>query len=240
MILRKWEDLPDFMRTDEVRPYYEILNKRRGSLVLKRMMDLIGGLILLIILSIPMAVIAVMIKLDSEGPVFYRQERITTYGKHFKIHKFRTMVSNADKIGTAVTVGNDSRITKVGAKLRGCRLDELPQVLDLISGDMSFVGTRPEAVKYVEKYKPEYMATLLLPAGITSEASIRYKDEAELLEAATDPDRVYVEEIVPQKMKFNLQAIEKFSFWGDIATMFRTVFAVLGKDYSEEKQKSRV
>ena len=237
MILRKWEDLPEFMRTDEVRPYYEVLYKRRGSLILKRMMDLVGGLILLIILAIPMAIIAVMIKLDSEGPVFYRQERITTYGKHFKIHKFRTMVSNADKIGTAVTVGNDSRITKVGAKLRGCRLDELPQVLDLISGDMSFVGTRPEAVKYVEKYKPKYYATLLLPAGITSEASIRYKDEEELLEAADDVDRVYVEEVLPGKMKFNLQSIKEFSFIGEIVTMFRTVFAVLGKNYSEEKIK---
>lgn len=240
MILRKWEELPDFMKTEEVRPYYEALKKKRLSLVLKRAMDLVGGVVLLVLLSIPMAVIAVMIKLDSEGPVFYRQERITTYGKHFKIHKFRTMVSNADKIGTAVTVGNDSRITKVGAKLRGCRLDELPQVLDLISGDMSFVGTRPEAVKYVEKYKPEYMATLLLPAGITSEASIRYKDEAELLEAADDVDQVYVEDVLPGKMKFNLQSIKEFSFIGEIATMFRTVFAVLGKDYSEEKQKSRV
>ena len=240
MVLRKWDELPDFMKTEEVRPYYEVLKKKRFSLVLKRMMDLIGGVVLLVLLAIPMAIISVLIKLDSPGPVFYRQERITTYGKHFKIHKFRTMVSNADKIGTAVTVGNDSRITKIGTKLRGCRLDELPQVLDLISGNMSFVGTRPEAVKYVEKYKPEYYATLLLPAGITSEASIRYKDEAELLEAATDPDRVYVEEIVPQKMKFNLQAIEKFSFWGDIATMFRTVFAVLGKDYSDEEQKNKV
>lgn len=240
MILKKWDELPDFMRTEEVRPYYEALKKKRVSLVLKRMMDLIGGLILLIILAIPMAVIAVLIKLDSEGPVFYRQERITTYGKHFKIHKFRTMVSNADKIGTAVTVGNDSRITRIGAKLRGCRLDELPQVLDLITGNMSFVGTRPEAVKYVEKYKPEYMATLLLPAGITSEASIRYKDEAELLEAAADPDRVYVEEIVPQKMKYNLQSIMEFSFLADIATMFRTVFAVMGKEYSDEELKSRV
>lgn len=240
MILRKWEELPDFMRTEEVRPYYEALRKKRLSLVLKRAMDLVGGLILLIILAIPMAIIAVMIKLDSEGPVFYRQERVTTYGKHFKIHKFRTMVSNADKIGTAVTVGNDSRITKIGAKLRGCRLDELPQVLDLISGNMSFVGTRPEAVRYVEKYKPEYMATLLLPAGITSEASIRYKDEAELLEAAADPDRVYVEEVLPGKMKYNLQSIKDFSFLGEIATMFRTVFAVMGKDYSDEEQKSRV
>lgn len=240
MVLKKWEDLPDFMKTEEVKPYYEALKKKKLGLFFKRAVDLVGGLVLLIILSLPMAFIAIAIKLDSEGPVFYRQERITTYGKHFKIHKFRTMVSNADKIGTAVTVGNDSRITKIGAKLRGCRLDELPQVLDLISGNMSFVGTRPEAVKYVEKYKPEFMATLLLPAGITSEASIRYKDEAELLEAAADPDRVYIEEIVPQKMKFNLQAIEKFSFWGDIATMFRTVFAVLGKDYSEKEQKSRV
>ena len=231
MVLRKWDDLPEFMKTEEVRPYYEVLKKKGFSLVLKRAMDLVGGVVLLALLAIPMAVIAVLIKLDSPGPVFYRQERVTTYGKHFKIHKFRTMVSNADKIGTAVTVGNDSRITKIGAKLRGCRLDELPQVLDLITGNMSFVGTRPEAVRYVEKYKPEYMATLLLPAGITSEASIRYKDEAELLENAVDVDRVYVEEVLPGKMKYNLESIKDFSFFGDIATMFRTVFAVLGKDY---------
>lgn len=238
MVLRKWDDLPDFMKIEEVRPYYEVLRKKRISLVLKRAMDLIGGIVLLVLLAIPMAIISVLIKIDSPGPVFYRQERVTTYGKHFKIHKFRTMVSNADKIGTAVTVGNDSRITKVGAKLRGCRLDELPQVLDLISGDMSFVGTRPEAVKYVEKYKPEYMATLLLPAGITSEASIRYKDEAELLEVADDVDKVYIEKVLPGKMKFNLQSIKDFSFIGEIATMFRTVFAVLGKDYSEEMIKA--
>lgn len=237
MGLRKWDDLPEFMRTDEVKPYYEALKKKKISLFFKRSVDLVGGLVLLVLLAIPMAVIAVLIKLDSEGPVFYRQERVTTYGKHFKIHKFRTMVSNADKIGTAVTVGNDSRITRVGKKLRGCRLDELPQVFDLISGNMSFVGTRPEAVRYVEKYRPEYMATLLLPAGITSEASIRYKDEAELLEAADDVDRVYVEEVLPGKMKYNLQSIEKFSFIGEIKTMFRTVFAVLGKDYSDEKAR---
>lgn len=230
-MLKKWEDLPDFMKNDEVRPYYDSLKRKKISLILKRVMDLVGGIILLILLAIPMLIIAVLIKLDSEGPVFYRQERITTYGKHFKIHKFRTMVSNADKIGSAVTVGNDSRITKVGAKLRGCRLDELPQVLDLISGNMSFVGTRPEAVKYVKKYKPEYMATLLLPAGITSEASIRYKDEAELLDVADDVDRVYVDEVLPGKMKYNLQSIKEFSFLGEIATLFRTVFAVLGKDY---------
>lgn len=230
-MLKKWETLPDYMQNDEVRFYYETLQKKKVSMFLKRVMDLVGGLILLILLAIPMIVISIMIKLDSEGPVFYRQERITTYGKHFKIHKFRTMVSNADKIGSTVTVGNDNRITKVGAKLRGCRLDELPQVLDLISGNMSFVGTRPEAVKYVEQYKPEYMATLLLPAGITSEASIRYKDEAELLDASSDVDKTYIEEVLPGKMKYNLDSIKNFSFFGDIATMFRTVLAVLGKDY---------
>lgn len=230
-MLKKWEDLPDFIKNNEVRPYYDSLKRKKVSLILKRLFDLIGGLVLLCILAIPMLIIAAMIKLDSEGPVFYRQERITTYGKHFRIHKFRTMVNNADRIGSAVTVGNDSRITKVGAALRGCRLDELPQVFDLISGNMSFVGTRPEAVKYVERYKPEYMATLLLPAGITSEASIRYKDEAELLDAAENVDRVYTEDVLPGKMKYNLESIRTFSFIKDIITMVRTVFVVLGKDY---------
>lgn len=230
-MLKNWEELPEFIRNDEVRPYYEVLKKKKISLILKRTVDLIGGLLLFILLAIPMGIIAICIKLDSEGPVFYRQERVTTYGKHFKIHKFRTMVSNADKIGTTVTVGNDSRITKVGKKLRSYRLDELPQVLDLISGSMSFVGTRPEAVKYVEQYKNEYMATLLLPAGITSEASIRYKDEAQLLDSARDVDRTYVEDILPGKMKYNLDSIRNYSFLGDIVTMIRTVFAVFGKDY---------
>ena len=219
------------MQTPEVRPYWDVLNKKRGQLALKRAFDVTAGTALLLLLSPPMAVIAVMIKKDSEGPVFYRQERVTTYGKHFRIHKFRTMVSNADKIGTAVTVGNDSRITKVGEKLRGLRLDELPQVIDVIKGDMSFVGTRPEAVKYVEQYKPEYYATLLMPAGITSEASIRYKNEDKLLSAADDVDKVYLNDVLPDKMGWNLKSLKEFSFAGDLATMIRTVAAVLGKDY---------
>ncbi len=230
-ILKKWEDLPEFMRTPEVRPYWESLDKKRGQLALKRAFDVTAGTALLALLSPPMAVIALMIKRDSEGPVFYRQERVTTYGRHFRIHKFRTMVSNADKIGTAVTVGNDSRITRVGAKLRGHRLDELPQLIDVIKGDMSFVGTRPEAVRYVEQYTPEYFATLLMPAGITSEASIRYKDEDKLLNGADDVDKVYVEDVLPGKMHWNLESVRNYSFPGDIATMFRTIAAVLGKDY---------
>ena len=229
-MLRKWEQLPDYMRCPEVREYYDILQKKTGSLIWKRVFDLAAGACVLALTAIPMGVIAICIKADSPGPVFYRQERVTTYGKKFRIHKFRTMVSNADKIGTAVTVGNDSRITKVGAKLRGCRLDELPQVFDVLSGNMSFVGTRPEATKYVERYKPEYYATLLLPAGITSEASIRYKDEAELLDGAADVDRTYIEKVLSGKMKYNLNSIRNFSFWGEIGTMFRTVLAVMGKE----------
>lgn len=231
MILCKWNDLPDNMRIDEVRPYYEILVKKQGQIFLKRVFDFVVALIMLTVLCIPMVVISIWIKIDSKGPVFYRQERVTTNGKHFEIHKFRTMVSNADKIGTQVTVDNDSRITNVGSKLRRVRLDELPQLIDVLQGTMSFVGTRPEAVKYVERYKPEYMATLLMPAGITSEASIRYKDEDKLLKKAGDVDKVYVENVLPGKMKYNLESIKKFSFWGEIVTMFRTVLAVLGKDY---------
>lgn len=231
-MLKQWEELPDFMKIPEVRPYWEVLNKRRGQLVLKRVFDFLTALFLLVILSVPMLVIAVMIKADSKGPVFYCQERVTTYGKHFQIHKFRTMVDNADRIGTAVTVGNDCRITKVGAKLRHLRLDELPQVLDVMEGSMSFVGTRPEVVKYMEKYKPEFYATLLMPAGITSEASIRYKDEGRLLDTADDVDAVYIEKVLPAKMKWNLESVRRFCFLREILTMFRTIFAVLGKDYN--------
>ncbi len=230
-MLRRWEELPDYMRIPEVRPYWEMLNKKRGQLIAKRAFDLVFGLALLVILAIPMAIIGLWIKLDSKGEIIYRQERVTAYGKRFRIHKFRTMVSNADMIGTAVTVSDDSRITRAGRKLRHLRLDELPQVIDVISGNMSFVGTRPEAVKYVEKYKNEYYATLLMPSGITSEASIRYKDEAELLNEAADVDEVYTRKILPEKMKWNLESIRRFGLLRDAHTMFRTVLAVLGKEY---------
>lgn len=230
-MLRKWEDLPAFMQVPEVRPYWEGLRKKRFQLLLKRVFDFLLALVLLVILAIPMMIIAIMIRIEDPGPVFYRQTRVTTCGKKFGIHKFRTMVVNAEQIGTAVTVGADPRITKIGRKLRRLRLDELPQVLDVITGNMSFVGTRPEAVKYVEQYKPEYNATLLMPAGITSEASIRYKDEDRLLNAADDVDRVYIEQVLPAKMKWNLESIRRFRFLREILTMGRTVLAVLGKDY---------
>ncbi|MDO4416064.1 MAG: sugar transferase [Erysipelotrichaceae bacterium] len=226
-MLRKWENLDEWMRQPEVKEYYDLLSKKKVSLFFKRVFDLLIAVILFIILLIPMILIAVYIKTDSKGPVFYRQRRVTQYGKEFRIHKFRTMVVNAEQIGTAVTVGEDPRITKAGHLLRKTRLDELPQLIDVLEGTMSFVGTRPEAVKYVEQYTPEMRATLLLPAGITSEASILYKDEAELLENAEDPDRTYVEEILPAKMKYNLNSIRNFSLLSDLKTMFATVGAVL-------------
>lgn len=226
-ILPKWEELPDDIRTEAVRPYYDALSKRKAGLFFKRLFDIFAALDLIILLGIPMLIIAIMIKSDSKGPVFFRQERVTSYGAKFRIHKFRTMVNNADKIGSSVTVDNDNRITKVGSKLRNHRLDEFPQLFDVLSGDMSFVGTRPEVVKYVDRYSEEMKATLLMPAGITSIASIEYKDEAELLDKAEDADEVYIKEILPAKMKFNLKSVKEFGFFKDIGVLFKTVAAVL-------------
>lgn len=226
-MLREWKDLPEWMQTEEVKKYYDSLYKKKNSLAIKRVFDIVVSAVLLAVFAIPMLVIAILIVKDSKGGVFYRQERVTAYGKKFRIHKFRTMVSDADKKGTHVTVGNDPRITKIGAKLRGYRLDELPQLIDVFLGDMTFVGTRPEAVKYVEKYSKKMVATLLLPAGITSEASIKYKDEAELLEGASDPDKVYVEKVLPEKMKYNLKELKEFSIFNEIKILFKTVVAVI-------------
>lgn len=232
MILRSWDELPKEMKTEAVRPYYEKLKKHQISLILKRLFDLLVSMIMLLILWPIMVVIGIMIRLDSPGPALFLQERVTTYGKRFRIWKFRTMVRGADKKGTAVTVKGDNRITKVGTFLRRVRLDELPQLINILTGDMSFVGTRPEVVKYVEKYQPKFYATLLLPAGVTSEASIRYKDEDKLLQEADDVDRVYIEEVLPAKMVWNLESIERFRFLREILTMIRTFLAVLGKEYN--------
>lgn len=226
-MLRKWEDLPEIMQTEAVRPYYEYLNKRRGSLLLKRTFDIVISAVLLILISPILVILAIMIATDSKGGIFYRQERVTQYGRVFRIFKFRTMVADADKIGTQVTVQNDSRITKIGEKLRKYRLDELPQLINIFMGDMTLVGTRPESIHYVEHYTPEMYATLLLPAGVTSEASILYRDEAKLLRDAENVDKVYVEKILPEKMKYNLEDIRRFSCIKEIGTIFRTVLAVV-------------
>ena len=220
------------MQCEEVRPYYDVLAKKRFSLTLKRFFDILVALLLLLILGIPMLIVAILIKLDSEGPVLFRQERVTAYGQRFRIHKFRTMVDNAEAKGTSVTVSHDSRVTGIGHYLRKYRIDEFPQIFDVLDGSMRFVGTRPEVPKYVERYTNEMLATLFLPAGIMSEACLRYKDEEQLLDVAQDVDTVYMETILPGKMKWNLLSIQAFSLVGDFMTMLRTVLAVCGKNYA--------
>lgn len=227
MLLKPWDRLPEQLRIPEVRPYYEILCQKRVSLLLKRIFDVIVSLVMLILLSPVFLMLAIAVKIDSSGPVFYRQVRVTQYGKEFRIFKFRTMVADADKIGSQVTVSGDKRITRVGKVIRDCRLDEIGQLLNVFSGDMSFVGTRPEVPKYVQAYTPEMMATLLLPAGVTSEASIRYKDEAELLDNAADADRTYVERVLPEKMHYNLAALKKCGILADLQILIRTVASVI-------------
>ncbi len=236
MMLKKWEELPAELQTEEVRPYYDILKKKKVSLFFKRCFDIAVSAVMLILLSPVFLILGIAIKLDSKGPVFYRQVRVTQYNKDFRIFKFRSMVQDADK-GSQVTVSGDARVTRVGRIVRKCRLDEISQLIDVFRGTMTFVGTRPESKKYAEAYSKEMMATLLLPAGVTSLASIYFKDEAELLDAAEDTDKVYIEEILPAKMHYNLKAIQEFSFWGDVKVMFMTVFAVLGKEYKSDSQE---
>ena len=215
MLLLPYERLPRELQCPEVKKYYDILDKKRFSLFLKRTMDIVLSVIMILILLLPMAVIAVIIKLTSKGPVLFKQERVTTYGRRFRIWKFRTMTVGADQKGALVTSAHDNRITGIGATLRKFRLDELPQAFHVLSGKMSFVGTRPEVVKYVERYTPEMMATLLMPAGITSLASIRFKDEDAMIGDVSDPqevDRIYVEKILPKKMEYNLEYISRFGW----------------------------
>lgn len=227
MKFRDWDDIPEFMRNDSVKKYYEILRRKQFSLKVKRSFDIVTSLVLIILLSPVFLFLTVWIKFDSRGPVYYKQERITQYGRKFYIFKFRTMVANADKIGTLVTVQEDPRITKVGGKIRKLRLDELPQLFNIAAGDMSFVGTRPEVPKYVDEYSDEMKATLLLPAGVTSEASIKYKDEDELLKDAENVDEIYIQKVLPEKMRWNLKAIRRFRLSGELGTMVRTVFHVI-------------
>ena len=227
----QWENLPENMKKDPVRPYYNLLVKRKNAIVRKRIMDVFLSFVLTVLLSPVMLAIALAIKAEDGGPVFYRQERITTYGRKFRIFKFRTMVADADKRGPLITGKSDDRITKMGHKLRKCRLDELPQLLNILAGEMSFVGTRPEVERYVDCYTDEMMATLLLPAGVTSMASMAYKDEdtvmAHYLEKGETVDDVYVRRILPKKMRYNLEYLKSVGIMEDLKIMVKTVLEVL-------------
>ena len=237
MLIKKWEKLPLELQIEEVKPYWEYLRKKNFSLFWKRVFDIFVSGIVLIIISPFFLILSLAIIIDSRGGVFYRQERVTQYGKRFRIFKFRSMVSGADKKGTLVTVGNDARITRVGKFIRKFKIDEMSQLIDIFRGTMTFIGTRPEVPKYVNQYKAEYLATLLLPAGVSSTASIMFKNENDMLDKTENADEVYVNQILPIKMKWNLLDIKKFGFWRDIKICFMTVFAVLGKKYEEEDIK---
>ncbi len=231
MELRRWEELPRFMQTEEVAAYHQVLVRRRASLFWKRWSDFLLSSLLLFLLWPLMAAVAVWIRLDSEGPALFMQKRVTQYGRVFWILKFRTMEAERKEAGSLVTLQEDRRITRAGRFLRCFRLDELPQLFNIWKGEMSFVGTRPEVPQYVKHYTKEMYATLLLPAGLTSEASIRFKDEAAFLApflaAGEDADEAYIGHVLPVKMAYNLKAVGSYSFWGELWTMARTVFAVL-------------
>lgn len=235
MLIKKWNKLPKEMQIEEVRPYYEKLRKKNFSLFWIRFFDILVSFLMLLILLPFFLILSLAIVIDSRGPVFYRQERVTQYGKRFRIFKFRTMVKDADKKGSLVTVGHDARITRVGKFIRKCRLDEVSQLIDVFRGTMSFVGTRPEVPKYVDQYSKEYIATLLLPAGVTSLGAIMFKDEDALLEGKEDTDKAYVEEVLPLKMKYNLKELNKVGLFHNIKIMFMTVFAVLGVKFKEKE-----
>lgn len=226
MILCKWEDLPPEMQNEQVRPYYDYLAQKKMTLAIKFLLDKILAIILLLILSPVFITVAIWIKCDSTGEVFFRQERVTRYGKKFRIYKFRTMVKNAEKLGSQVTTNADMRVTKVGKKIRACRLDEIPQLINILKGEMSFVGTRPEVPRYVKHYTEEMYATLLMPAGVTSEASIEYKDEERLLAEADNADEIYITKVLPEKMRWNYKGLAKQGVIEDIKIMLQTLGAV--------------
>ncbi len=232
MRLLKWSDLPEEFRNDQVREYYDILKRKKVSLIFKRIFDIVVSALLIIVFSPILLIISVAIKLDSKGPVFFRQIRITQYNREFRIFKFRTMFVN-DGSGVQVTVKGDKRITRIGKFLRRFRLDETPQLFDVFRGKMTFVGTRPEVAKYVKRYTPEMMATLLLPAGITSMAAICFKDEDSILLESTDIEDTYINSVLPKKMYYNLKSIKKFGFFEEIKIMIMTIRAVLGEDYTD-------
>lgn len=225
--MRRWENLPEAFRTTETRPYYDLLSERQGTLVLKRIFDLVMSFVLIMVLAPVILLLGILIALDSRGPVIFTQKRVGRYGEDFTMFKFRSMRQDAESLGPQISVGRDPRISRVGHVLRKTRLDELPQLLNILLGDMSFVGVRPEVPRYVAKYTPEMWATLLLRPGVTSPASIRYKDEAKILADAVDPELAYVEDVLPQKMMYNYVYLRELSFVRDLKILMETVIAVL-------------
>lgn len=225
-VLKEWNEIPKGLKNSYVKEYYNILNKKVFQLKIKRYFDIILSIILILILWPIMVIIALLIYFDSSGPIFFRQVRITQYGQKFRIYKFRTMYTNINNSDRFLAVCDDERITQLGKVLRKYRLDEIPQLFNVFLGNMSFVGARPEVPHYVNYYSSEMLATLLLPAGITSLSSIVYKDEADLLQNVEDVEKFYIQKILPQKMKINLFYLKNFSLSKDIRIMIETILAI--------------
>ena len=205
----------------------KVLEERKLQLILKRAMDVVisGGALL--VLWPVLLIVALLIKIDDPGPVFYRQVRVGKDGKEFRIFKFRTMVVDADKKGLAITVGRDNRITRMGRFLRKTKLDELAQLLNVFLGDMSFVGPRPEVPKYVNMYTPYQRQVLLVRPGITDYASIAYRNENDMLAGSEDPERMYIDVIMPDKIELNMKYLREISPVADIKLIFGTIAAII-------------
>ena len=199
------------------------LKNKKFILFIKRLFDIIASFLGIVILSPMFIIVAVCIKIDSKGPVFFKQIRVGEKGRNFEILKYRTMVVDAEKMGRQITVGNDNRITKIGGFLRKYKLDELPQLINVFKGDMSLVGPRPEVPRYVEMYNEEQRKVLDVKPGITDLASIRYRDENELLGTAEDPDDMYINTIMPDKLALNLEYINKSNVFFDIYIILKTI-----------------
>lgn len=225
MRILPWDELPLYMQNDEVKKYYNNLVDKQGYLKIKRCIDIIVSILVLIILIPLFIIISILIKYDSSGPVLYKQKRVTQYGRIFHIYKFRTMIVNADS-GFQITQYNDSRITKIGKILRRYKLDELPQFYNVLTGSLTLCGTRPENPKFVNQYSNEMLATLLLPAGITSLTSIKFTNEALLIQDVNNFDEAYINYILPEKMKYNLQELEQLSFLQDIKILIATFLSL--------------
>ena len=205
----------------------DVLARRKPQLIAKRAMDIVLSACALAVLWPLLLLIALAIWIDDPGPVFYRQVRVGRNGKTFRIFKFRSMVMDADKKGLAITVGRDSRITRVGAVLRKTKLDELAQLLNVLFGQMSFVGPRPEVPKYVELYTPYQRQVLLVRPGITDYASIAYRNENDLLAGAPNPEVMYIEQIMPDKIELNMKYLREISPLADIRLILKTIVAVI-------------
>lgn len=213
------------MRNNYTKKYYQTIILRKKSLILKRIFDILASFLLLFFLLPLILLISIIIKLDSEGPIIYKQRRVTQYRKEFLIFKFRTMRENS---GSKISYKNDSRVTKVGKILRKFKLDEIPQLVNVLFGEMTFVGTRPEVPEYVQKYNKKMLSTLILPAGITSIASIKFRDEEKYFNDSSNVESIYLNCVLPNKMIYNIEYLRKFSFLFDIKILFLTFLKILG------------